>query len=186
MRRAYKAAQSRLAVVVLALLASFAIQHPALAQPFGAGVYGADVPFGDLTSVAINISDPIDLTLLPSGGNFSGNDSHTVTITSTDVVGYQLFVKATSTTALTQGANTIATSANSSPTTLAVNSWGYNTTSSTNNFRGMTLSDVLIKNATGPHKSGDATIFTYGALVDMTKPSGTYTVNVTYTAIGQS
>lgn len=151
------------------------------------GTFGNDLPFGDATSIAITLGSAANMTLTPSGGTFSGNTSQTITIVSTDVVGYDLYINADTTTNLINGGGTIATSANSSPATLALNSWGYNTTGSTTNFKGITLSQVSIGGGSGYfYPTGDTTTVTYGAYIDSSKPSGTYTVDVTYTAIGQT
>lgn len=170
----------------LMLACSLLVQRPVEASTFGAGVFGADVPFGSMTTIGISIGSSPSMTLAPSGPNFSGSGSHTVTVTSTDVVGYKLYVNATTSTSMSNGTDTIAASANGSPASLATNTWGYNTSGSTTNFKGMTLSQVEIKSMTGPYKTGDNTSITYGAIVDNSKSSGTYTVNVTYTAIGQN
>src|SRR5690606_11335722 len=100
--------------------------------------------------------------------------------------GYKLYVNATSSTTLSNGTDTLAASSNDTPDALALNTWGYNTSGSTSDFTGMTLSQVLLKDANGPYKNGDDTTVTYGAYVDMTKSSGTYTTDITYTAIGES
>jgi hypothetical protein len=76
-------------------------------------------------------------------------------------------------------------SANSTPATLAVNTWGYNTDAS-NNFVGITLADVLIHSLIGPASSGDITNVTYGAKLDLTKPAGNYVASVAYTAVSQT
>ena len=95
-------------------------------------------------------------------------------------------IKAATSTSMSNGTDTIGASGNGSPAALSTNTWGYNTSGSTTNFKGMTLSDVSIHSATGPFKNGDDTTVTYGAQVDTTKSAGTYTVDVTYTAVGQS
>jgi len=161
-------------------------QQPAFAQPFGAGIYGAPVSYGDLTSISIAVSGNPSIVTTLSGGIFSGSATHTVTVTSTDVVGYQLFVSGTSSTSMDNGAYSLAASSNTSAAPLATNSWGYNTTGSTTHFIGMTMSQVLLKNASGPFGSGDDTAVTYGAALDTNQASGTYSIGVTYTAAGES
>lgn len=160
------------------------LSAPAYASPFGQGVFGADVPFGSATSISINVGADVPLNLTPSGGNFSGTGSHTVTVTSTDVVGYYLYAHTNGGTNMTNGSATIPASGNSSPAPLAVGSWGYNTDGSAN-FLGMLATSSLLKDASGPFKSGDATTVTYGALVNNVQASGTYTANVTYTAVAK-
>ncbi len=160
----------------LAVVVCLGAQQVAVAQPFGVGLFGENVPFGSETSLSIT----------PSGGTFSGTGSHTITVTSTDVVGYDLYVNTTAGTAMSNGTDTIPASANTTPAALSTNSWGYNTTGSTTNFKGMTATQALINSGTGPFTSGAATSATYGALIDITKSAGTYSVNVTYTAIGRT
>lgn len=160
---------------------------PANASPFGWGVFGANVPFGSSTSLSIALGGNVAINLTPDGlSNLSGTGSHTVTITSTDVVGYQLFVHATSSTDMASGGATIPASSNSTPAVLALNSWGYNTTGSATNFLGMPATSTLLKDANGPFTSGDPTTITYGAYVGSTQPAGTYNVAVTYTAVAKN
>jgi hypothetical protein len=153
------------------------------ASPFGQGVFGADVPFGSVTSLSISLGGNVNLSLTPSGSIFTGNGSHTITVTSTDVVGYELYIYGVGTTDMTNGLDTIAASGNSSAAALATNTWGYNTTGSTTNFVGLTTYPVRFKTATGPYKTGDNTTVTYGVKADITKSAGSYTGTVTYTAV---
>lgn len=177
----------QLGLLVVLMGATLTIQQAAFASPYGEGTYNADVPYGSATTLSISLSGAVDFILAPSSNTFSGSGSHTVTVSSTDVVGYQLFINSTTpTTAMSNGTSSIAASANTSASALSVNTWGYNTTGSTSNFIGITPSAVLLKSATGPYKDGDATTVTYGAYADNTKTSGTYTVDVTYTAAGES
>lgn len=161
------------------------LQQPALAQPFGIGIYGADVPFGNLTSISINLGTSVSMTLTPSGPNLYGSGSQVVTVTSTDVVGYGLYIHNPTTTSMSNGTDTITASSNVTAAPLAVNSWGYNTDGSSN-YIGLTTTPTLINDRTGPYKSGDSTTVTYGALTSTSKSDGTYTIGVTYTAVGKS
>ena len=175
----------------VALILSFAIitlvsTTPASASPFGQGVFGADVPFGSMTSLAINLGGDVALPLTPNGANFSGTNSHIVTVTSTDVVGYYLYAHTTGSSDMTNGTATIPASSNSSLAPLSVGTWGYNTTGSTTNFLGMGPTSVLLTDANGPYKSGNPTTVTYGVLTSSTQPAGNYTVNVTYTAVAKN
>jgi hypothetical protein len=162
-------------------------QMPAAASPFGWGKFGANVPFGSATSLAISLGGNVAITMSPDGSNnFIGSGSHTVTVTSTDVVGYQLYAHTTGTTDMTNGSATIPASSNSSAAPLSLGSWGYNTTGSTTNFLGLPATSTLIKDAIGPFTSGDPTTMTYGAYVGAAQPAGTYSVAVTYTAVAKS
>lgn len=171
--------------VLFAIVVVCSTAPTASASPFGQGVFGADVPFGSITSLSINLGGNVTLGLAPDSGNLRGTGSHTVTVTSTDVVGYQLFVRSTSTTNLVNGANTIPTSVNTTPAPLALGSWGFNTDASTN-FVGMTTTPYLLKDTTGPSKNGDSTVVTYSAYTSRTQPAGTYTTSVTYTAVAEN
>lgn len=183
--RYFRVRGSHFTLGLLVLLCLLLIQQPAGASPFGQGEFGADVPFGSDTSMSIALGDDVAFTMTPSGGNFTGSGSHTLTVTSTDVVGYKLYVHSPDGTDLVNGSETIPASSNGSPGTLAVNSWGFNTTGSTSNFVGMLTTPTQIKDTTGPSTSGDDTTVTYGALVDAVKGAGSYSVSVVYTIVAE-
>jgi len=176
---------SRLAVI-LALLGAIVLQPATFASPFGQGVFGADVPFGSGTSLSIALGGDVSLSLTPSGQNFVGSGSHMLTVTSTDVVGYRLYVYSPGSTNMTNGSETIAASNNTADGTLALNTWGYNTSGSTTDFTGMKTSPIVLKDVNGPFKNGDNTIVTYGVLASGTKSAGQYKVSVVYTAVAKS
>src|SRR5438067_1433433 len=123
--------------VGLVILMVALLQGTVGASPFGAGVFGADVPFGSETSLSIDLGSNVSMALAPSGGTYVGTGSHVVTVTSTDVVGYMLYVHSLSTTNMTGVSATIPASSNTSAAALSTNSWGYNTSGSTSNFIGM-------------------------------------------------
>jgi hypothetical protein len=174
-------------ITVAALLAVlFVTPQSAHASPFGQGVFGADVPFGSATSISIALGGDVALNLAPSGAQFSGTGSHTVTVTSTDVVGYLLYLRPTNGTSLSNGSATITASSNGSAAALTEGTWGYNTTGSTTNFLGLSNGIAEIKNANGPYKSGDPTTVTYGALTGATQAAGNYTMAVTYTVVAKN
>lgn len=155
------------------------------ASPYGAGKYNADVPYGGQTQLTISTSGNVALTVTPSDAGTLATASGTVTVVSTDVVGYKLYVRSLTSTDMTDGGSVIPTSGNGSPASLSVNTWGYNLDASAN-FVGMTLSDVLIRSATQPYTSGDVTTVTYGVKVDNAKKSGSYSNSVIYTAVPQT
>lgn len=181
----FKVSRVHLIPVILALLCSVMLQQPAAASPFGQGVFGADVPFGSATSLSIALGGNVSLNLAPSGPNFTGTGAHTLTVTSTDVVGYKLYAQSPSGTTMTNGTDTIPASGNSTPGSLALNTWGYNTDASSN-YVGMLTTPSLIKSGTGPFKTGDNTTVTYGVFTDITKGAGSYTVGVVYTAVAMN
>lgn len=174
----------QLTLATLLLVGCLLMQQSVSASPFGRGTFSADVPFGSQTSLAIALGSNVTVGLSPSGSNFTGTGSHTLTVTTTDVVGYYLYVASPSGTNMSSGSDTIATSGNSTPGSLAVNSWGYNTDGSSN-FVGMLTTPKVIKDATGPYKNGDNTTVTYGVNAGKTKAAGTYTVGVVYTAVAK-
>jgi hypothetical protein len=167
------------------ILVAAGVPSVAYASPFGWGKFGADVPFGSATSLAIDLGGDVTIALTPSGSNFSGTNSHTVTVTTTDVVGYALYAHPTSSSDMTNGSATIAASSNTSAGSLALGTWGYNTTGSTSDFLGMS-SIVELKRADGPFKNGDPTTITYGANVPGSQTAGTYTLAMTYIAVARS
>jgi hypothetical protein len=174
-------------LVVLALnlwISQFATT-PALAQPFGAGKFGANVPYGSQTSLTISTSGNVTISVTPTDNGTLGTATNAVTVYSTDVVGYELYINSLTTTDMTNGAYTLPASANGSPAPLVSNTWGYNTDASAN-FVGTTTSQVLITSALGPFTAGDTTNVTYGVKVDNAKPAGNYTTTVVYTAAPQT
>lgn len=173
--------------VILVLVVGFcgSFQQTVLASPFGEGVFGADVPFGSATSLSISLGGNVSLNLTPSGQYFTASGSHTITVTSTDVVGYRLYAYSPGSTSMTYGSQTIPASSNGSPAALATNTWGYNTNGSAN-YVGMKTVPALIKDTTGPSKTGDTTTVTYGVLTDLAQTAGAYTVSVVYTAVAET
>ena len=171
-------------MIVLAFC--YVSQQSSYASTFGAGVFGANVPFGSLTSISIALSNNVAITMAANGGTLKGDGSHSITVTSTDVVGYDLYINATTATSMGNGASTIPASTNTTLAPLTLNSWGYNTTGSTTDFKGITSTQSLINSGTGPFTGGVVTPVSYGALIDMNKSSGVYAVDVTYTAVGRN
>ena len=157
----------------------------ASASPFGQGVFGAHVPFGSVTSLTIALGSNVALSLAPSGGNFVGSGSHTITVTSTDVVGYNLYIYAPGGTTMTSSTDSILASSNGTAAPLSLNTWGYNTDASSN-YLGVTTTPVLLKSATGPFETGDNTTVTFGVLASGTKSEGNYSAAVTYTAVART
>jgi|SRR5665647_297266 len=171
--------------VMLVLVFAASLQQTVSASPFGQGVFGADVPFGSATSLSIALGGNVSLNLTPSGPNFVGSGSHVLTVTSTDVVGYKLYAYNPGSSTMTNGSETIPASGNTTPGSLALNTWGYNTDASTN-YLGMLTTPSVIKDTTGPSKSGDNTTVTYGVLASNIKGAGSYTVAVVYTAVAEN
>ena len=155
------------------------------AVPYGRGPFGADIPYGSATSLTISTAGDVAIQITPTDSGTLGTALNTVTVSSTDVIGYKLYIRSQVSTDMVNGPFSIPASANGLPAVLANNTWGYNTDASSN-FVGMTLSDVLIKTTDGPATNGEATNVTYGVKVDNNKPAGTYSTTVVYTAVPQT
>ena len=156
------------------------------AQPYGKGLYNADVPYGGQTSLSISTDGGINIPTNPATGGALSTGTSIVTVTSTDVKGYKLYIRAQTNTSLVKSGATIAASANGSAAPLATNTWGYNVNDASSNFIGITLTDVQIRSLTGPARTGDVTNIKYGVNLDLTKPIGTYSTDIVYTAVPQT
>lgn len=152
------------------------------AQPYGRGTYGTNVPYGSQTSLAISTSGDVIIQITPDDNAVLGTADNVITVTSTDVVGYSLYVRALSSSDMANGPAILPASSNTSPGTLATNTWGYNISGSGTNFVGMTTSNELMKTTSGPFTGGDVTTVKYGVKIDNTKPAGNYVTTVMYTA----
>lgn len=155
------------------------------AQPYGKGLYNADVAYGSQTSLSISTNGNINIPVTPTSGGTLATGTSIITVTSTDVKGYKLYLRALTNTNMVNGGTNLPASANGAPAALAVNTWGYNTDAGIN-FSGITLTDALIKSITAPARSGDITNVTFGINLDMMKPSGNYSTTVIYTAVPQT
>jgi hypothetical protein len=152
------------------------------AQPYSQGSYNANVPYGGQTQLSIATSGNLALSITPSGSGTLGTVAGTVTVTSSDVSGYQLYARAVGSSNMVNGAAVLGASSNVSAAALTTNTWGYNLDGSTN-FIGLTTSDTLLKATTQPATAGDTTTVTYGVKIDTSKKAGAYTSTVMYTAV---
>lgn len=154
-------------------------------------------------TISITSSGTVNLAITPVSGGSASSASDSVAVSTNDVNGYTLqLASSTSQVTLTNGANSIAasTGTQTTPVSLANNSWGYRvdgvggfgagTTTAQTNAASLTGTWAGIPAAAAPNTlkttaataAGDATTIWYGAKVDTTKPGGTYTDTVTYTA----
>jgi len=179
---------------LLAVVNVLTVSTICYAQPYGKGLYGI-ITYGNQTSLSIS-TNAVDgyvtiPTITPITGGALGTATNIITVTSTDVMGYKLYIGASASTSMNNLGTPLITSVNAyaNPATnpLAVNTWGYNVDGSVINFCGMPLnsSRQLIKTVTTPI-SGDNTTITYGLKIDMAKPAGNYSVSVIYTAVPQT
>lgn len=154
------------------------------AGPYGEGKYDI-YQYGAQTSLSIATNGNVSIPISPQTGGTLATGTSTVTVTSGDVVGYKLYVRALNSSSMDNVGTPLPASSNGTPAALAVDTWGYNTDGS-NNFTGLLTSDTLIKSVSGPAESGDVTTFTYGVNIDLAKPAGNYTATVLYTAAPQT
>lgn len=174
-------------ILILILAMVFSLNMPSIsyAAPYGKGVYGENVPYGGETTLSIATDGNVSIPITPTSSGVLATGTSSVTVTTTDVKGYKLYIRALSNTNMNNLGALLPASANGSPAALAVNTWGYNTDASSN-FVGMTLTDTLIRSLTIPASSGDVTVVTYGIKLDLAKPSGNYATTVIYTAVPQT
>lgn len=172
-------------VIISVFIAAILIPCVCSAQPYGAGTYNSHVPYGSETALSISTNGNVNISITPDSDGALTTGLSAVTVTSTDVVGYKLYLRALNSTDLDKSGETIPASSNSSPAMLATNTWGYNTDAS-ENFTGITLNNTLIRSVSGPASSGSITNVTYGVMVDLTKPIGSYNATVVYTAVPQT
>ena len=154
------------------------------------------------STISMTTSGTVNLNVTPVAGGSQTSAADTVTVSTNNTAGYVLTL-ANSDAALTlaSGANTIAahTGTQAVSTALANNSWGYhvdgigsfgtggavesNVTTSAIKYAGVPASGSpnTIK-TTATTASGDTTSVYYAVKADTTKPAGTYTDTVTYTA----
>ena len=152
-----------------------------------------------------NTTSTVSVSLSPGGSAVESVGSDVVSVSTNDTDGYTLDVAASDATRnLTAGANTIVPTAAATPaaaTTLTTNSWGwcvvglgacsasYSVTNdqaagASGNWIAMPASGSAIQvKSTSTTASNDTTTFYYGVNVNSTKPTGTYTDAVTYTAL---
>lgn len=172
-------------ILFITIIACLVTSSTSYAQPYGKGIYNSNVPYGSQTSLSIATNGDISVSITPITGGALATGTSIITITSTDVIGYKLYIRALTSTDMNNLGTLLPASANGTPAALAVNTWGY-TTDASINFTGITLTDVLIRSATLPAPTGEITNVTYGMNLDLAKPAGNYVANVVYTAVPQT
>jgi hypothetical protein len=162
------------------------------AQPYGKGLYGI-IKYGSQTSITISTNSNITIpNITPIQTGTIGTGTSTVTVASTDVMGYKLYISAYPNTYMDNLGYHIQPSAHTytypsvNGTGLEVDHWGFNTDGGAN-FAGLTSTslDNLIYSTTAPTSGHDTTV-TYGLNVDFVAPAGQYTAQVIYTAVPQT
>ena len=154
--------------------------------------------------ISISSGPTVAISLTPTSGGVVTSASNTVTVSTNNTAGYTLtLANADATRNLVSGGNTIAphTGTQASPTALGANTWGYrvvgvggfgaaaysaetNNGSSSSTWAGVPAAgSANTLKTTAATASGDTTTVWYGVKADSTKPGGSYTDTVTYTAI---
>jgi len=153
--------------------------------------------------ISISTSGTVTLNVTPTASGSATSASDAVSVSTNNTLGYKLQLSSSSAaTTLTSGGNNIAATTGSfaTPAAMTINSWGYRvdgvgtfgagpTTPQTNvaslggTWAGVpaNASPNTLK-TTGSTATNDATTVWYGTFVDSSKPNGTYTGTVTYTA----
>jgi len=174
-----------LAVVFITIFLSLTCSSISLAQPYGKGIYNSDIPYGNQTSLTISTDGNVSISITPTTNGTTATGTSSVTVTSTDIMGYKLYIRGLDSTNMNNLGDLLPASLNSFPATLATNTWGYNLDAS-GNFTGIKLTDTLIHSISTPAKNSDITNITYGAKIDLAKPAGNYTTTIVYTAVPQT
>lgn len=156
------------------------------------------------SSITVSSSGPVNMNVTPTSGAVLSSASDTVTVNTNDASGYTLSLQTNSADrALTNGSETISahTALPNNPSALATNSWGFRVDGTANFGAGTTTAEsnvgtsaytwagvpangspATIKTTAAPAAS-DTTAVWYAMKADTSKPSGTYTNTVLYTAV---
>lgn len=159
------------------------------------------------STITLTTNPTVTINLQPTSSAVLTSVSDTVQVSTNSANGYYLtLADGDTTTDLVNGSDTLAAHAGTfaSPTALATNTWGYrivnqggfgasaysaetNATSSSSTWAGIasSASPQTVK-TTSTTASNDPTVVWYAVKIDSTKPTGTYTDTVTYTATTNS
>lgn len=159
------------------------------------------------STITLTTNPTVTINLQPTSSAVLTSVSDTVQVSTNSANGYYLtLADGDTTTNLVNGSDTLAAHAGTfgTPTALANNTWGYrivgqggfggtaysaetNATSSSSTWAGIasSASPQTVK-TTSTTASNDSTVVWYAVKIDSTKPTGTYTDTVTYTATTNS
>lgn len=159
------------------------------------------------STITLTTNPTVTINLQPTSSAVLSSVSDTVQVSTNSANGYFLtLADGDTTTTLANGANTLAAHAGTfgTPTAMATNTWGYrivgqggftataysaetNSTSSSSTWAGISSSAApqTVK-TTATTANNDPTVVWYAVKIDSTKPNGTYTDTVTYTATTNS
>ncbi len=154
------------------------------------------------STISLTTAGPVTLNVTPVAGGSQTSASDTVSVSTNNSTGYNLTIEnSDANTGLVNGSDEIDAHAGNfaSPSALANNSWGYavagtgsfdgsysaldNVTSSASLWAGIPANgDGDTIKTTADTASGDNTTVWFSVKADTSKPNGTYTDTVTYTA----
>lgn len=194
-------------VVFGVIVSSLILMRQASAVPYGVSTYG-NCEYGEDCTISITTSSSVSLDLSPTVAGVYTIEKDEVTVATNSNHGYSLTLSSSSATenALKNGVEEIVATSGDyhDPIPLGMNEWGYRIdnlggfgtgpTSSVENqltntalFAGIPLlgSAHAIKtlNTASSAPPSDTTTIWYGVRADTSKPAGTYTASVLYTAV---
>lgn len=187
----------------------YSIQPVSYADTTDSSVYGSgsfgDCDYGTCTITLTDTGTPT-LTVVPTPTGVCSVQSDTVSVLTDSTTGYSLTMTTSTTNNAMQGASTslaASSGTSSSPTTLAVNTWGYRvdglasfgagptTAQSSGSVPSVTFAGVPASNqsstqvsySTSPANPAQDTKVWYGVCADSSIPVDTYSATVVYTAV---
>lgn len=190
-------------VVFIGSLGSLVSAYPS--GTYGSGTYGS-CEYGSVCSITLTSNSNVSLNVTPTSGGSCTIQSDTASVMTDDSNGYTLTLADNSTnTALINGSATIGAGSGTfaSPAALSGNAWGYRvdglgsfgggpTTGQSNVSPGSTLfaaikasnqtADTIAATSVAADPAVTTTVW-YGACANTSATSGSYTTQVTYTAV---
>lgn len=202
LKSAFAVSSAVVAVTGLALVPTLNVDAVGV-NPTIRAVIGSTIT---MTTTSQGTSNQVDLGLTPGASAVLTSASDTITVNTNSTAGYLLtLADADATETLTDGSNTIAASANTTaaPGTLATNTWGFalpggtgfdatynlesNSTTSTSKWAKIpSTGSAFTLKTTSAVATNDTTTVWYAAKIDSSKPTGTYTDQVVYTATAKN
>ena len=190
---------------IILFIISMVAPHISSAAPYGSGLYGA-CTYNTCDAISITTSGTVSLPVTPTNSGVYTTVSDTVTVGTDNSSGYTLSFKNSDTNTSLVNANGTITASNgtqASPAALALNTWGYrvdglasfgNGPTSAQNSAGSSsftfagvpannLSAHTLKTTSTDANPAETTTVWFGVRIDDTIAAGTYTDQVTYTAV---
>lgn len=199
-----RCALSAITLAILVMLPISTVADTTDTTTYGSGNYG-NCNYG-ACSITLSSNGAVSVDVTPTGSGSCTIQKDDVSVLTDNSTGYTLQITTSTTaTAMTSGGNSVATSSGTpaSPMTLANNTWGYrvdstfgfgsgptsaqsNVTTPSLTFSGVPASNQTPNTLVNASSAADPAVDTpvwYGLCANSTQASGTYTVQVTYTAV---